>query len=136
TRRAAAPPGGTPASSPSQPDTRPPADAGDSNGVMPARDLVGVATDCLAARAAGPSLGLLLATARDEGVVLHTEQCYRPLSGQVSVRQKWSSAGKSACAAPVVTSPSGKPVGTSMHGWGKAADFSDVTGTMTFDSPG
>jgi len=122
--------------SPIQPFNRPNAVAGDANGLMPTRDLVGVAPNCLAARAAGPSLGLLLATARDEGVVLHTEQCYRPLSGQVSVRQKWSSAGKSACAAPVVTSPSGKPVGTSMHGWGKAADFSDVTGTMTFDSPG
>src|SRR5205814_3563178 len=120
TRRAAAPPGGTPASSPSQPDTRPPADAGDSNGVMPARDLVGVAPNCLAARAAGPSLGLLLATARDEGVVLHTEQCYRPLLDQVTVKQRWSAAGHSACGAPGRTTSSGKPKGPSMHGRAKA----------------
>ena len=92
---------------------------------MPARDLVGVAPNCLAARAAAPSLGLLLATARNEGVVLHTEQCYRPLSDQVTVKQRWSAAGHSSCAAPVLTTSSGKPKGTSMHGWGKAADLSD-----------
>jgi hypothetical protein len=102
---------------------------------MPTRDLVWVAPNCLAARAAGPSLGLLLSTARDQGVVLHTEQCYRPLSDQVAVRQRWSAAGNSACAAPVVTTPSGAPVGTSMHGWGKAADLSGAGGTVTFGSP-
>ena len=80
--------------------------------------------------------GVGLDRAGPAGHRAHVHGRHRPLSGQVSVRQKWSSAGKSACAAPVVTSPSGKPVGTSMHGWGKAADFSDVTGTMTFDSPG
>jgi hypothetical protein len=121
--------------SPIQPGNRPTVVAGDTNGMMPARDLVGVAPNCLAARAAAPSLGLLLATAREEGVVLHTEQCYRPLSDQVAVRQRWSKAGNSACAAPVVTT-GGKPKGTSMHGWGKAADLSDAGGTVRFDSPG
>src|SRR5712692_7839750 len=121
--------------SPVQPENRPNAVAGDTNGRMPARDLVGVAPNCLAARAAGPSLGLLLATARDEGVVLGTEQCYRPLSGQVTVRQKWSAAGNSSCAAPVLTTASGAPVGTSIHGWGMAADLSGVGGTLTFGSP-
>jgi len=134
--RAAFQPAGKAFISPIQPFNRPTAVAGDTNGMMPTGDLVGVAPDCLAARAAGPSLGLLLATARSEGVVLHTEQCYRPLSDQVAVRQHWSAAGNSSCAAPVVTTGSGKPVGTSMHGWGKAADFSDVTGTMRFGSPG
>ena len=122
--------------SPVQPDNRPTAVAGDINGLMPARDLVRVAPNCLAARAAGPSLGLLLATARDEGVVLHTEQCYRPLSDQVTVKQRWSAAGHSACAAPVLTTSSGKPKGTSMHGWGEAADLSDAGGTVGFGSPG
>jgi len=121
--------------SPVQPDNRPNGVAGDTNGLMPSRDLVGVAPGCQAARAAAPSLGLLLATARDEGVALGTEQCYRPLSEQVSVRKRWTSAGNSACAAPVATAPSGAPKGTSMHGWGEAADFG-APGGLTFDSPG
>src|SRR5206468_7564781 len=95
--------------SPIQPDNRPTAVAGDTNGMMPTRDLVGVAPDCLAARAAGPSLGLLLATARDQGVVLRPEQCYRPLSDQVAVSQRWTATGNSTCAAPVLTTASGTP---------------------------
>ncbi|TML65674.1 MAG: hypothetical protein E6G17_00065, partial [Actinobacteria bacterium] len=122
--------------SPIGPDNRPIPVAGDVNGEMPARDLVGVAKNCVASRAAGPSLGLLLATARNEGVVLGTEQCYRPLSDEVAVRQHATAAGNSACAAPVVTSPSGTAKGTSMHGWGKAADFSDIRGSVAFGSPG
>jgi hypothetical protein len=136
TMRVAVPAERKPFISPIQPDNRPSVVAGDTNGMMPARDLVGVARNCLAARAAAPSLGLLLATARDEGVVLHTEQCYRPLSDQVTVKQRWSAAGHSACAAPVLTTSSGKPKGTSMHGWGKAADLSDAGGTVRFGSPG
>jgi hypothetical protein len=122
--------------SPIQPDNRPTAVAGDGNGLMPRRDLLWVAPHCLAARAAAPSLGLLLATAREEGVIIHTEQCYRPLSDEVAVRQNWSVAGNSACAAPVLTTASGAPVGTSMHGWGKAADFRGAHGTLTFGSRG
>src|SRR5439155_17245278 len=102
TMRVAVPAERKPFISPIQPDNRPTAVAGDTNGMMPARDLVGVAPNCLAARAAAPSLGLLLATARDEGVVLHPEQCYRPLSDQVTVKQRWTAAGHSACSAPVL----------------------------------
>src|SRR5438552_10868730 len=108
--RVASQPPAKPFISPIQPDNRPNAVAGDINGRMPTRDLVGVAPSCLAARAAGPSLGLLLATARNEGVVLHTEQCYRPLSDQVAVSQRWRAAGNSACAARVLTTSSGAPV--------------------------
>ena len=104
--------------------------------MMPARDLVGVAPNCVADRAAAPSLGLLLATARDQGVVLSMEECYRPLSDQVTVRQTWTAAGNSSCAAAVVTTSTGKPKGTSMHGWGKAADFGEGAGSMTFGSAG
>src|SRR5439155_4748482 len=42
--------------SPVQPDNRPNGVAGDTNGLMPSRDLVGVAPGCQAARAAAPSL--------------------------------------------------------------------------------
>ncbi len=122
--------------SPIQPGNKPNAIVGDVNGMMPARDLVGVAPNCVTARAAAPSLGLLLATARDAGVVLSMDECYRPLSGQVSVRQTWTAAGNSSCAAPVVTTSTGKPKGTSMHGWGEAADFGEGAGSMTFGSPG
>jgi D-alanyl-D-alanine carboxypeptidase-like protein len=122
--------------SPIQPGNKPNAVAGDVNGMMPARDLVGVAPNCVADRAAAPSLGLLLATARDEGVVLSMEECYRPLTDQVTVRQNWTAAGNSSCAAPVVTTSTGKPKGTSMHGWGKAADFGEGAGSMTFGSSG
>ena len=122
--------------SPIQPGNQPTAIPGGTNGELPASDLVNVAPNCQAARAAGPSLGLLLAEARDRGVVLGTEQCYRSLQGQEQEQQTWTSAGNSACAAPVVSSPSGHPQGTSMHGWGKAADFFDAGGTVAFGSSG
>src|SRR5207237_4781628 len=38
--------------------------------------------------------------------------------------------------ASVVTSPSGSVKGTSMHGWGKAGDFTDTGGSVAFGSPG
>jgi hypothetical protein len=127
--RAAADP---PAIAPSNTPTPVP---GAVNGELPPADLIGVAPNCLAARAAGPSLGLLLRTAREEGVVLGTEQCYRSLAGQLAEQQIWTGLGNSACAAPVLAGPNG-PVGTSMHGWGKAADFFDADGTVAFGSPG
>ena len=122
--------------SPIQPDNRPTAIPGGTNGELPASDLVNVAPGCQAARAAGPSLGLLLAEARERNVVLGTEECYRSLQGQQSEQQTWTAAGNSACAAPVQTSSSGQPQGTSMHGWGKAADFFDSGGSLRFGSSG
>jgi len=119
-----------------QPDNSPTPIPGAVNGDLPPDDLVNVAPNCEAARAAGPSLGLLLAEARERGVVLGTEQCYRSLQEQQTEVQVWTAAGNSACAAPVLTSPTGQLQDTSMHGWGKAADFSDSTGTVSFGSPG
>src|SRR5580704_2952779 len=108
---------------------------GATNGELPASDLIAVAPNCLAARAAAPSLGLLLRTAGEDGVVLGTEQCYRSLAGQIAEQQIWTGLGNSACAAAVPVGPNG-PVGTSMHGWGKAADFFDAGGTVAFGSSG
>jgi hypothetical protein len=122
--------------SPIQPGNQPTPVAGATNGLLPSTDLVNVAPGCQAYRSAGPSLGLLLAEARDRDVVLGTEQCYRSLQGQLVEQQVWTAAGNSACAAPVLTSPSGRPAGTSMHGWGKAVDFFDALGTVSFGSPG
>ena len=111
-----------------QPDNKPTPVQGQNNGELPGNLLIQVAPNCLAYRPAGPSMGLLLATARNQGVALETRQCYRPLSEQVAVQRSWTSAGNSACAAPVSTTPSGKPKGTSMHGWAKAADFAEPGG--------
>ncbi|MEA3019931.1 MAG: hypothetical protein QOI47_1455 [Actinomycetota bacterium] len=122
--------------SPITPGNKPTPVAGDTNGQMPPEHLVNVAPGCQAARDAAPSLGLLLATARERGISLGTEQCYRPLSDQVAVRQTWTGAGNSSCAAPVATSSSGAPKGTSMHGWGKASDFSEPGAGVEFGSPG
>ena len=108
---------------------------GATNGKLPAADLIAVAPGCLAARAAAPSLGLLLRTAREQNVVLGTEECYRSLAGQIAEQQIWTGLGNSACAASVPVGPSG-PVGTSIHGWGKAVDLSDAGGTVSFGSPG
>ncbi|HET9692592.1 MAG TPA: M15 family metallopeptidase [Acidimicrobiales bacterium] len=130
-----APPAGA-ATSPITPGNTPTPIAGATNGELPATDLVRVAPGCLADRAAAPSLGLLLAEARQRGVALGTEECYRPLAGQLAEQSSWTAAGNSACAAPVATTTTGTPVGTSMHGWGKAADFSDAGGTVAFGSPG
>jgi D-alanyl-D-alanine carboxypeptidase-like protein len=123
------------AASPIQPSNQPTPVPGATNGELPASDLITVARHCQAFRAAAPSLGLLLATAREQGVALGTEECYRSLAGQQQEQQTWTAAGNSACAAPVVTSPSGGQTGTSMHGWGKAADFSDAGGSVLFGSP-
>lgn len=115
---------------------RPTPVAGDTNGEMPARDLVGVLPTCQAARAAAPSLGLLFATARDLGAALGARECYRPLAGQVAAQQHATAAGNSACAASVPKTPSGAPKGTSMHGWGKAGDFSYAGDTVLFGTAG
>ncbi len=129
-------PAASAAVSPIQPGNVPTAIPGATNGELPPSDLVSVAPGCQAARAAGPSLGLLLAEARDRGVLLGTEECYRSLAGEVAESQAWTAAGNSACAAPVVSSPAGHPVGTSIHGWGKAADLFDSRGTVAFGFAG
>ena len=122
------------AATPIVPGNRPTSVADQTNGELPANLLVRLNADCVALREAAPSLNLLLTGARNRGVSLGTEECYRPLSGQVAVSKSWTARGNSACAASVSTAPSGKPVGTSMHGWGKAVDFSSSSG-LAFGSP-
>ncbi|HEX2850234.1 MAG TPA: M15 family metallopeptidase [Acidimicrobiales bacterium] len=124
------------ASTPITPTNRPLPIDGATNGRLPASDLVGVVPGCRAARAAAPSLRLLLADARGAGVDLGTNECYRALAGQVAASQKWTAAGNSACAATPQYDPNGQVIGTSMHGWGKAVDFDDTSGAdMGFSSP-
>jgi hypothetical protein len=122
--------------SPIQPGNRPTPLDNRENGRLPASDLVTLNPDCRAVRAAAPSLRLLLETAHQEGVGIGTTECYRPVDDQVVAQQNASAAGNSACAAKPSATPGGKVQGTSMHGWGKAVDFSDPTGSMNFGSPG
>ncbi len=122
--------------SPIQPDNRPLPLPGVTNGEVPPSLLVQVAPNCVTARAAGPSLSLLFAEARAVGVSLGSEECYRALGDQVTARARATANGNPACAASVGTSPTGTPVGTSMHGWGKASDMTDAGRSLTFASPG
>ncbi|MBW3649117.1 MAG: M15 family metallopeptidase [Actinobacteria bacterium] len=132
----AAPPAPASAGEPAvQPDNRPTPLAGVENGYVPSERLISVAPGCRVAREAGPSLALLFRSASGARVRLGGRDCYRPISGQVAVASAWSERGNSACAATPQYHPDGRPKGTSMHGWGKAVDFSEGS-PMTFTSPG
>ena len=109
------------------PENRPTALEGETNGQVRSEALVGIEGDCRAARAAGPSLALMLAAARADGVGLLPDDCYRVRNSQAAAYSRNCAAGNCACAAPA---------GGSMHGWGKAVDFDDRGGTLRFTSSG
>ncbi|HVW34398.1 MAG TPA: M15 family metallopeptidase, partial [Acidimicrobiia bacterium] len=109
------------------PDNRPSGLAGETNGHVRPEALVGVEGACRAGRAAGPSLALMFAAARADGVALTAGDCYRPAQQQSAARSNACGRGNCACAAGT---------GTSMHGWGEAVDFHDAGGSLTFTSPG
>src|SRR5438105_15181732 len=115
------------AQSPIHPENRPAGLAGETNGQVRPEALVGVEGDCRAARAAGPSLALMLAEARADGVALRPGDCYRPADEQSAAKSNACGKGNCACAAGT---------GTSMHGWGEAVDFHDAGGTLTFTASG
>src|SRR5262245_51023861 len=116
--------------SPIQPENRPTPLPGAVNGVVPMTMLINVGPNCVAARGAAPSLARLFAMSRAINGSLGAEECYRPLSGQIDARARATAAGDPSCAASVNVSPTGQPVGTSMHGWGKAVDFQDAAGSL------
>ncbi len=109
------------------PENRPSAIEGETNGQVNPSALVNVEGKCRAARGAGPSLALMLAAARADGVGLRPDDCYRPRNNQATAHSGACAGGNCACAAPA---------GTSMHGWGKAVDFDDNRGTLRFTSEG
>ena len=115
------------AQSPIHPENRPSGIDGETNGRVRPEALVGVEGVCRAGRAAGPSLSLMLAAARADGVALRPGDCYRPADEQSAAKSNACSKGNCACAAGT---------GTSMHGWGKAVDFRDAGGTLTFTASG
>ena len=97
------------------------------NGFLPASDLETITPTCQMWIPAAPSLINLLAAAHSQGVELDPEQCYRTYAQQVAERTFWCSLGLCQFAAVP---------GTSLHGWGKAVDFADQNGTLTFTSTG
>ncbi len=107
------------------------------NGEVPRSRLINVAPNCIAAREAAPSLMRLFTMARQAQVALGADECYRVLADQVDNAVRANQPGANpACVASVGQAPSGKPVGRSMHGWGKAADLTDFGSSLTFGSSG
>lgn len=112
---------------PIEPDNRPTPVPGASNGALPSDALLQVGPTCLVELHAAPSLVSMLADAHASGVALQPAECYRDLAGQWYWRDYWCARGQCEMAAVP---------GTSNHGWGKAGDFTDQTGELTFGSPG
>jgi hypothetical protein len=94
-----------------------------------------VAAGCRVARPAGPSLALLFEQARARRERLAVEGCYRSLDDQLSLYRQYQAQG-GPCVARPQTYPDGRPRGTSNHGWGKAIDFAESGGSLTFGSSG
>jgi hypothetical protein len=125
------------AASPTIPANRPQPLPGATNGEVPRSRLVNVIPHCIAAREAASSLMRLFTMARQTGVPLAAEECYRTLADEVKYANIANQPGNNpACVASVGRTPSGKPVGRSMHGWGKAVDLAEYGGSLTFASLG
>jgi hypothetical protein len=97
------------------------------NGFLPDSVLTPVNANCKIWTPAAPSLIEMIALARSQGVQLTPESCYRSYADQVSLRNWWCYFGLCQFAAVP---------GTSTHGWGKAVDFRDQNGELTFSSVG
>lgn len=97
------------------------------NGFLPDSALATISPTCQVWKPAAPSVAALLIAANTDGVGLRPESCYRSYADQVAVRNYWCSLGLCQMAAVP---------GTSVHGWGKAIDFADQDGELTFTSPG
>jgi hypothetical protein len=120
-----------------------PAPPAASNGRLPDTALTAISPECRIANDIAPQLQALLATANAQGVALAPERsaylppgvagpgeitsCYRSYDMQVWWRNWYCFIGSCGMAAVP---------GTSKHGWGRAVDFEDQGGLMTFSSPG
>ena len=100
---------------------------GVTNGSLPMAYLASTASGCVVYDESINSLNAMIAQAAKDGVTLRPISCYRDYAGQVAAREEWCAKG--ACQMAAVP-------GTSNHGWGKAIDFRDQSGELTFDSAG
>lgn len=98
-----------------------------SNGFLPDSELQTISPSCQIWKPAAPQLINMIAAAHVNGVQLTPESCYRSYADQVAERNFWCSLGMCQFAAVP---------GTSVHGWGKAVDFADQNGELTFSSIG
>jgi len=121
----------------------PPMDTGFENGQAPAGALTVITNECLVINRIAQPLRELLDAANAEGVGLAPERssflppgvtgppkiesCYRSYDGQVWWRNYYCSIGECQKAATP---------GSSKHGFGRAVDFQDQRGELTFESPG
>jgi LAS superfamily LD-carboxypeptidase LdcB len=97
------------------------------NGFLPASVLQTINPNCQIWKPAAPSLLNMMSAAHNAGVDLTPESCYRTYAEQVTERNYWCSLGLCQFAAVP---------GTSVHGLGKAVDFADQNGELTFSSVG
>ena len=115
-----------------------PADGPGGNGRVPLRELARVRQDCWVDRGIADALVAMLEAANADGVALAPEGyfshdpipvsgCYRTYDEQVIARGYFYGLGACATAA--------QP-GTSRHGTGRAVDFRDDAGELTFESAG
>lgn len=109
------------------PDNRAAKVPGVTNGNLPMSYLASTTKGCIVYDEAIGSLNAMIAQAAKDGITLRPTSCYRDYAGQVAVRETWC--GRGACHMAAVP-------GTSNHGWGKAVDFADGSGTLEFDSEG
>jgi hypothetical protein len=123
------------AESPVRPDNKPTPVADRENGRLRSSDLITVLPGCRAYRAAAPSLALLFRQAAAVNVPLFGNDCYRPIDDQVSL-YSYNTSNGGPCTATPSYYPDGRVRGTSNHGWGKAVDFGNRGGSLTFSSPG
>ena len=109
------------------PNNRTAAVPGVTNGNLPMAYLASTSGGCVVYDESLNSLNAMIAQAAKDGVNLKPLSCYRDYAGQVAARDEWCAKG--ACQMAAVP-------GTSNHGWGKAVDFRDQSGELTFDSAG
>jgi LAS superfamily LD-carboxypeptidase LdcB len=118
------------------PPTPPPPE----NGRLPDSMLTTISPECRVVNEIAGALSAMLKDANRQGVALapetrsysivpppRIESCYRSYDMQVWWRDYYCYFGQCGFAAVP---------GTSVHGWGRAVDFQDQFGEMTFDSPG
>jgi LAS superfamily LD-carboxypeptidase LdcB len=115
-----------------------PADGPGGNGRLPRASLEAVRMDCWVASGVADPLRRMLAAANADGIALAPEGyfshdpiavsgCYRSYEEQVVAREHFC--GRGDCAAAAMP-------GTSTHGTGRAVDFRDAAGELTFESEG
>jgi LAS superfamily LD-carboxypeptidase LdcB len=100
---------------------------GYSNGYLPEALLYDYDANCQLYRPAAGSFQAMVAAAHQDGVELKPAQGYRDYADQIYWRNYWCDAG--ICGNAAVP-------GYSNHGWGKAVDFTDQNGSLTWSSVG